>query len=142
MQRVREEGMEPAELWKEYLAKAPGLAESHDPKQQAMRRTGTIDYVIVLDGEIWLELDDGSSTHLRQGDVVVQKASRYAWRNRSAAPCVLAEVMVGAASEAVEPPADEAADDSAPPVRGSQAVPRKGTRARPPHDSSAPSDRY
>jgi quercetin dioxygenase-like cupin family protein len=48
-----------------------------------MHRTETIDYGIVLDGEIDLELDDGTETHLGAGDIVVQRGTAHAWYNRS-----------------------------------------------------------
>jgi quercetin dioxygenase-like cupin family protein len=48
-----------------------------------MHRTRTIDYGIVLEGEVHLELDDGSDTVLRRGDVVVQRGTAHAWANRS-----------------------------------------------------------
>jgi naringenin degradation protein FdeH len=48
-----------------------------------VHRTSTIDYGIVLEGEIDLELDDGSRTRLRSGDVVVQRGTAHAWYNRS-----------------------------------------------------------
>ena len=61
-----------------------------------MHRTPTVDYGIVLDGEIWLELDEGRSALLRQHDVVVQNGTRHAWRNKSNRPATLAFVLIGA----------------------------------------------
>lgn len=49
-----------------------------------MHKTNTVDYSIVYDGEIWLELDDGETLHLNRGDVVVQNGTRHAWRNKGA----------------------------------------------------------
>ena len=43
----------------------------------------TIDYGIVLEGELWLLLDDGSETRLGPGDVVVQRGTDHAWENRT-----------------------------------------------------------
>lgn len=48
-----------------------------------MHRTETIDYGVVLEGEVWLVLDDGSETRLGAGDVVVQRGTDHAWDNRS-----------------------------------------------------------
>jgi quercetin dioxygenase-like cupin family protein len=48
-----------------------------------LHRTKTVDYGIVLEGEIDLELDDGTVTHVRAGDVVVQRGTAHAWYNRS-----------------------------------------------------------
>lgn len=55
----------------------------------AMHRTSTLDYVVVIEGEIVLTLDDGDVT-LRQGDVVVQRGTDHAWENRSGAVARLA----------------------------------------------------
>jgi quercetin dioxygenase-like cupin family protein len=48
-----------------------------------MHRTRTIDYGVVLDGEVDLELDDGSVVTMTRGDVVVQRGTAHAWHNRS-----------------------------------------------------------
>ena len=58
-----------------------------------MHTTRTIDYGIVLSGEIDLELDEGE-VHLEAGDVVVQRATRHAWRNRGTQPCTIAFVLI------------------------------------------------
>lgn len=59
-----------------------------------MHRTKTIDYGIVLDGEVDLELDDGTVTRLGVGDVVVQRGTAHAWFNRSDAVTRLLFVLV------------------------------------------------
>lgn len=79
---------------RENLAVSPGLAERFEP--DGMHATPTVDYGIVLDGEIWLELDGGRATHLRQHDVVIQNGTRHAWRNKSDRPATLAFVLIGA----------------------------------------------
>jgi mannose-6-phosphate isomerase-like protein (cupin superfamily) len=76
--------------------KLPGLGEVMEPENPGMHRTDTIDFVLVLSGEIWLELDAGEQVHLRAGDCIVQNGTRHAWRNKSAAPCVMAAAIVGA----------------------------------------------
>jgi mannose-6-phosphate isomerase-like protein (cupin superfamily) len=58
-------------------------------------RTETIDYAVVLSGEIDMQLDD-SVVHLRAGDVLVQQATLHDWVNRGAVPCVIAFVLVPA----------------------------------------------
>lgn len=65
--------------------------ERDDP---GMHTTRTIDYGVVLSGEIELELDHGS-VRLGPGDVVVQRGTRHAWRNLSDRPCTMAFVLVG-----------------------------------------------
>src|SRR5919108_4442841 len=61
---------------------APGVAPRN-------HRTNSIDYAVVLSGEIDMELDDQLVT-LRAGDVLVQRGTIHNWVNRSSAPCVVA----------------------------------------------------
>ncbi len=82
----------------EYLRYLPGLAESFEPANPGMHTTATIDYDIVLDGEIWLELDDCAEVRLSRHDVAVQNGTRHAWRNKSDKPATLAFVLIGAGS--------------------------------------------
>ncbi len=56
-------------------------------------RTHTVDYVLVLDGDITLELDDGAVV-LHAGDCVVQRGTNHAWRNLGNVPVRLLAVMV------------------------------------------------
>ena len=58
-------------------------------------RTETIDYAVVIAGEIDMQLDD-STVHLRAGDVLVQQATLHDWINRGPVPCVIAFVLVPA----------------------------------------------
>jgi quercetin dioxygenase-like cupin family protein len=58
-----------------------------------MHRTETIDYAIVLAGEITMVLDD-ADVQLAAGDVVIQCGTNHAWSNRSGAPCVIAFVLI------------------------------------------------
>jgi quercetin dioxygenase-like cupin family protein len=61
----------------------------------SMHRTETIDYVIILAGEIDMELDD-SVVHLKAGDVLIQRGTNHKWCNRSEAPARVAFVLVDA----------------------------------------------
>ena len=56
-----------------------------------MHRTETVDYVVVLEGEIEMDLDD-STVRLTAGDIMVQRGTNHAWANRSQAPARLAVV--------------------------------------------------
>jgi quercetin dioxygenase-like cupin family protein len=58
-----------------------------------MHRTETIDYGIILSGELTLVLDD-SEVKLHAGDIVVQRGTNHAWSNRSDKPCIIAFVLV------------------------------------------------
>lgn len=78
----------------ENFANSPGLAELFEA--DGMHTTPTVDYGIVLEGEIWLELDEGRAELLRKHDVVVQNGTRHAWRNRSNCAATLAFVLIGA----------------------------------------------
>ncbi len=68
-----------------------------EPDDPGMHTTRTIDYGIVLSGEIDLELDEGE-VHLAAGDVVVQRATRHAWRNRGNEPCTMAFILISSPS--------------------------------------------
>ena len=61
-----------------------------------MHRTDSIDYAIIMSGEIDMELDDGHTTHLKAGDVVVQRGTIHNWLNRGSEPCVIAFVLIDA----------------------------------------------
>ncbi len=80
----------------EMRAKLPGLAEHLELDNPGMHTTDSVDYAIVISGEIDLELDDGATVRLTPGCVVVQNGTRHAWRNRSSEPAVLAFVLLGA----------------------------------------------
>jgi quercetin dioxygenase-like cupin family protein len=58
-------------------------------------RTESVDYAIVLKGEIDMEMD-GAMVHLKQGDVLVQRGTIHNWINRGSEPCVVAFVLVAA----------------------------------------------
>jgi Cupin domain len=82
----------------------PGLAGYMEPDAPGMHTTDTIDFEVVVDGEVWLELDDGVEVHLRAGDTVVQNGTRHAWRNHGDATARLAVFIVGAHHERVSRP--------------------------------------
>ena len=60
-----------------------------------MHRTDSIDYAVVISGEIDMELDD-SVVHLKAGDVLVQRGTIHNWANRGTKPCVIAFVLIAA----------------------------------------------
>ena len=74
----------------------PGLAETFEPDHPGMHTTDSIDYDIVLEGEITLELDDGAQVLLRRHEVAVQHGNRHAWRNLGDKPATMLFVLVGA----------------------------------------------
>jgi len=87
---------DPAAFGAEFAQNAPGLAERFEMENPGMHTTDSIDYDVVLEGEIVLELDDGKEVTLRPHDVVVQNGTRHAWRNRSDKPAKMLFVLVGA----------------------------------------------
>ncbi len=66
------------------------------PRHPGMHRTRTIDYAIVLAGEIDMLLDD-SEVHLKAGDILVQQATNHAWVNRGKEPCRICFVLIDGA---------------------------------------------
>lgn len=80
----------------EMLARLPGLAELFEPDAPGFHRTDTIDYGVLLAGELSLTVDGGEPAVLRAGDVVVQMGTRHAWRNTGNTPARMMFVMVHA----------------------------------------------
>jgi mannose-6-phosphate isomerase-like protein (cupin superfamily) len=60
-----------------------------------MHRTRSIDYAIVMDGEIDMKLDE-TEIHLKAGDVLIQQGTNHAWINRSGKPCRIAFILIDA----------------------------------------------
>jgi mannose-6-phosphate isomerase-like protein (cupin superfamily) len=70
------------------LELAPGVSPRN-------HRTDSIDYAVVMSGEVDMELDD-ASVHLKAGDVLVQRGTIHNWVNRGTEPCVIAFVLIAA----------------------------------------------
>ena len=58
-----------------------------------MHRTQTVDYAVILDGELTMILDEGDVV-LKQGDIVVQRGTSHSWANRSDKPCKILFVLI------------------------------------------------
>lgn len=93
---TREPGFDGAQAGEELAQYLPDLAARMDPDVPGRHQTQSVDYGVVLDGEIWLELDGGEEKQLSRGDTIVQLAGRHAWRNKSDVPATLAFVLIGA----------------------------------------------
>jgi mannose-6-phosphate isomerase-like protein (cupin superfamily) len=65
------------------------------PRHPAMHRTRTVDYAVVISGEIDMLLDD-TEIHLKAGDILVQQGTNHAWVNRGSEPCRIAFVLIDA----------------------------------------------
>jgi hypothetical protein len=63
------------------------------PRHPYMHRTESIDYGIVLDGEITLIVDEGETT-VRAGDIVIQRGTNHGWANRSGRNCRIAFILI------------------------------------------------
>ena len=70
------------------ISYGPGVAPRN-------HRTSSIDYAVVLSGEIDMTLDD-TTVHLRAGDVLVQRGTIHNWINNGSEPCVIAFVLIDA----------------------------------------------
>jgi mannose-6-phosphate isomerase-like protein (cupin superfamily) len=62
-------------------------------RHASFHRTETVDYGIVLDGEITLLVDEGETT-LRRGDICIQRGTNHGWVNRGSKPCRMAFILV------------------------------------------------
>ena len=81
----------------EDVARELGVAHHATPGRHPFEhRTRSIDYAIVLSGEIDMLLDDGS-VHLKQGDILIQQGTNHTWLNRGTEPCRIAFVLIDAA---------------------------------------------
>lgn len=71
--------------------------DAQDGPADQVHATPSLDYALVLEGEIWAVLDD-EETVLRPGDVLIQRGTRHAWSNRTERPAVVAFVLIGGTS--------------------------------------------
>jgi naringenin degradation protein FdeH len=87
------ESLDPSHMHGDLAPHAPkrGLP----PRHPLMHRTRTVDYAIVMKGEIDMLLDD-SEIHLKAGDVLIQQGTNHAWINRGTEPCRIASVLIDA----------------------------------------------
>ncbi len=67
--------------------------------QTGMHATKSVDYIVIMSGEIHLVLDHDAEKLLKAGDVAVLRGVVHAWRNKGSEPCVLAAVLVAAKNE-------------------------------------------
>ena len=61
-----------------------------------VHRTNSIDYAVVMAGEIDMELDDGVVVQLKAGDVLVQRGTVHNWVNSGTEPCIIAFSLIDA----------------------------------------------
>jgi hypothetical protein len=75
---------------------SPGLFDHFEQPGSPFHTTPTVDYIVLLSGELWLVLDEGRETLVRAGEIVIQNGTRHAWENRSDASATMVGVLVGA----------------------------------------------
>lgn len=85
--RVHVSRIPPEKEEKEYATASGG---------QQQHKTASVDVLVVLEGELWLELDGGEERLVRAGEVVIQNGTKHAWHNRSDVACTALAVMYGA----------------------------------------------
>ena len=97
----------PAEIWtdedfglRENEIEPPPLGSwcrviDYPPGPGRMHRTESVDYVICLNGEIDMELDDGEMVHMSAGDVMIQQANLHSWINSGPETCRIVFALIG-----------------------------------------------
>jgi mannose-6-phosphate isomerase-like protein (cupin superfamily) len=92
------ERMDAKALIREMEEKLPGLLSASE-REPGMHTSHTLDFVVILSGEVTLELDDGAKTDLDPGDFVVQIGARHRWHNRGTSRAILLSGIIGGAVE-------------------------------------------
>ena len=87
---------EQGERSRDAILREMGVSGQGSARHHGMHRTRSVDYAVVLEGEIDMLLDE-SEVHLKAGDVLVQQGTNHAWVNRGRAPCRIAFVLIDAA---------------------------------------------
>lgn len=88
--------LDPAEAAAQDERAFPRMLNELTPDEAGHHRTDTVDVNLLLDGELWLELDDGSEFRLTPGHCVVQRGANHAWHNRGDRPALMASLLIGA----------------------------------------------
>jgi len=85
----------PADHMARQMGEGHAGGKARPPRHHAMHRTKSVDYAIILSGEIDMLLDD-SEIHLKAGDVLIQQGTNHAWVNRGTETCRIAFVLIDA----------------------------------------------
>jgi mannose-6-phosphate isomerase-like protein (cupin superfamily) len=70
-----------------------GAADRSGARHRGMHKTNTIDYAIILSGEIYVVMEKGEVL-LKAGDCLIQRGTNHAWSNRTEQPCLVAFIMI------------------------------------------------
>ena len=84
-----------ADARKAFNSIGAGHASDRHSADPMMHKTATVDYIVVLKGEIWAIMDRGE-TLLKAGDILVQRGTNHSWSVRGTEPCIVAAILVGA----------------------------------------------
>jgi hypothetical protein len=74
----------------------PGLLDGLSPDEFGRHRTDTVDVDLIVEGELWLELDDGTERRLTAGSCVILHGASHAWHNRGDRAALMISLLVGA----------------------------------------------
>lgn len=74
---------------------AEGGVFTPSDRHPMMHKTSTVDYIIVVKGEVWSVLEE-EETLLKAGDILIQRGTNHAWSNRSDEPCLIAGILIKA----------------------------------------------
>lgn len=88
--------LDPDQAAAEFASNFPGFFDHMESGEGGMHSTQTVDFVVVLDGEISLELDDREVRVLRAGDVAVLNGVTHTWLNQTNSICTFLAVSIGA----------------------------------------------
>jgi hypothetical protein len=80
---------------KAFASIGAGGAPDHDSADAMMHATATVDYIIVLKGEIYAILDKGEKL-LKTGDILIQRGTNHSWSVRTKEPAIVAAILIGA----------------------------------------------
>jgi len=72
-----------------------GVEIKENETHPLMHKTTTLDYVVILSGELYLIMEEGE-TLLKPGDIVIQRGTNHAWSNRSTVPCIQLAILIDA----------------------------------------------
>ena len=67
-----------------------------------MHRTETLDYIMIMEGELEMYLDDGAKVQMKEGDIMIQRATMHGWANPGTRPCRFVTIIVDAGGKLYE----------------------------------------
>ena len=77
------------------LMSASAEMDKHEGRHPGMHKTNTVDYAIIISGEIYAMMDEGE-TLMKAGDCLIQRGTNHAWSNRTDKPCLVAFILIDA----------------------------------------------